>query len=85
METLEAGSIGGIQMETAINRVMSTYTMLVNLTAQEERDARLKVTAFLSQSKTQDENLLAVEGIKFLRGDKVAHRRRSGTVAAWKR
>ena len=60
-------------MQAAIDRVMHTYGMLVNLTLEQEKAAREKVTAFLAQSVTQDENLLAVEGIKFLRGDKALY------------
>ena len=62
-------------MQAAIDRVMNTYGMLVNLTLEQERAARERVTAFLAQSMTQDESALAVEGIKFLRGDKPYARR----------
>jgi hypothetical protein len=57
-------------MQAAIDRVMHTYGMLVNLTSDEEQAARKKVTAFLARSESRDENKLAVEGIKFLRDDK---------------
>jgi len=62
-------------MQAAVDRVMHAYGMLVNLTLEEERAARERVTAFLAQSETDDENKLAVEGIKFLRGGKEARRR----------
>ena len=62
-------------MQAAIDRVMHTYRMLVNLTLDEEQAARKKVTDFLTQFKTNDENKLAVEGIKFLRGGKLSRRR----------
>ena len=62
-------------MQAAIDRVMQTYGMLVNLTLEQEQAAREKVTAFLAQSMTQDENTLAVEGIRFLRGDRQYARR----------
>jgi hypothetical protein len=62
-------------MQAAIDRVMHTYGMLVNLTSGEEQTAREKVTAFLARSKTNDENQLAIEGIKFLRGDKPSRKR----------
>ena len=62
-------------MQAAIDRVMRTYGMLVNLTLEEERAAREKLTAFLAQSQTDDENKLAVEGIMFLRGGKTGSRR----------
>jgi hypothetical protein len=64
-------------MEAAINRVMHTYGMLVNLTLEEERNARAELTRFLATSKTSDEHALAVEGVKFLRGQKEARTRRA--------
>jgi hypothetical protein len=62
-------------MQAAIDRVMNTYGMLVNLTSDEEQSARKKVTAFLARSESSDENQLAIEGIKFLRGDKPSRKR----------
>ena len=57
----------GDVMQTAIDRVMHTYGMLVNLTLEEEQEAREKVTTFLATAKTDDENKLAVEGLRYLR------------------
>ncbi|MET0675499.1 MAG: hypothetical protein ABW175_06850 [Bradyrhizobium sp.] len=54
-------------MQAAIDRVMHTYGMLVNLTAEQEETAREKVTTFLSMAKTDDETKLAIEGLRFLR------------------
>jgi hypothetical protein len=54
-------------MQTAIDRVMHTYGMLVNLTLEQEREAREKVTIFLATAKTDDETKLAVEGLRYLR------------------
>jgi hypothetical protein len=54
-------------MQAAIDRVMQTYGMLVHLTAEQERSAREKVSEFLAQANTDDENKLAVEGLKYLR------------------
>jgi hypothetical protein len=54
-------------MRAAIDRVMHTYGMIVNLTQAEELLAREKVAAFLAKAKTDDENKLAVEGLKYLR------------------
>lgn len=54
-------------MQAAIDRVMHTYGMIVNLTLDEEREAREKVSKFLATAKTDDENKLAVEGLKYLR------------------
>jgi hypothetical protein len=55
-------------IQAAIDRLMHTYGMLVNLSLDEELVARKKVTQFLAPLETRDENKLAVEGIKFLRG-----------------
>lgn len=54
-------------MQSAIERVMQTYGMLVNLTKEQEQAAREKVSKFLAETKIDDENKLAVEGLKFLR------------------
>ncbi len=54
-------------MQAAIDRVMHTYGMLVNLTVEQERLAREKVARFLASAKTDDENQLAVEGLRYLR------------------
>jgi len=58
-------------MQTAIDRVMHTYGMLVNLTLEEEA-AREKVSSFLANAKTDDENKLAVEGLRYLRAELAA-------------
>jgi hypothetical protein len=57
-------------MQVAIDRVMHTYGMLGNLTLEEEQAAREKVSNFLANAKTDDENKLAVEGLRYLRGVK---------------
>lgn len=54
-------------MQAAIDRVMQTYGMLVNLTAEQEQVAREKVSSFLARAHTDDENKLAVEGLRYLR------------------
>ncbi len=54
-------------MQAAIDRVMQTYGMLVNLTADEERKVRDDVSQFMAHANTDDENRLAVEGLKYLR------------------
>ena len=43
----------------------------------DERNARDELTKFLATSKTSDEHALAVEGVKFLRGQKEARTRRA--------
>jgi hypothetical protein len=55
-------------MQAAIDRVMHTFGMIVNLTLDEEQAARDRLTAFLAQAQTQDENQLAVEGLKLQAG-----------------
>ena len=54
-------------MQAAIDRVMQTYGLLVNLTAEQEQVAREKVSSFLASAHTDDENKLAVEGLRYLR------------------
>jgi hypothetical protein len=54
-------------MQAAIDRVMTTYRMMVHLTPEQEEEAREHVGRFL-QGKGTDEHMLAVEGLKYLRG-----------------
>jgi hypothetical protein len=54
-------------MQAAIERVMTPYRMMVHLTDEEEQEARERVGRFL-QDKGTDEHMLAVEGLKYLRG-----------------
>jgi hypothetical protein len=54
-------------MQAAIDRVMQTYGLPVNLTAEQEQVAREKVSNFLASADTDDENKLAVEGLRYLR------------------
>jgi hypothetical protein len=44
--------------------------MLVNLTAEEERNARDEVSKVMAGANTDDENKLAVAGLKYLRSAK---------------
>ena len=62
-------------MQAAIDRVMQTYGMMVNLTPGQEAEAREKVSSFL-KDKTGDEHRLAVEGLKHLLGRVPTPRRR---------
>jgi len=57
-------------MQAAIDRVMRTYGMIVNLTLKEELEARKKVSRFLTDAETDDENKLAVQGLRYLRTQK---------------
>jgi hypothetical protein len=54
-------------MEAAIDRVMQAYGLMLNLTPEQERSARERVSRFLAD-KTGDEHQLAVEGLRYLRG-----------------
>jgi hypothetical protein len=54
-------------MQAAIDRVMKTYGMIVNLTVEQERAAREKVTHHLAEQPQADENALAIEGLRYLR------------------
>ena len=62
-------------MQAAIDRVVETYAMMVNLTAEEEQATREKLRAHLA-GMVADEKTLAVEGLRYLRGPgRVARRR----------
>jgi hypothetical protein len=54
-------------MQAAVDRVMKTYGMIVNLTVDEERAARQKVTLYLAEKPETDEKSLAIEGLRYLR------------------
>lgn len=54
-------------MHEAVDRVMNTYTMIANLSAEKERDLRQAVTAHLSKFPEADANVLVVEGLRFAR------------------
>jgi hypothetical protein len=62
-------------MQAAIDRVMQTYAMMVNLTPGQEAEAREKVSNFL-KNKGGDEHDLAVEGLKYLLGQVTKPQRR---------
>ena len=66
-------------MQKAIDRVMKTYAMMVNLTAEQERQAREKVFRFL-EGKGFDEHTLTVEGLKYLRARPSRRRRRANLI-----
>lgn len=58
-----------------VNKVMHTYGMMVNLTPEQEQEARERLIKFLSD-KTDDAHHLTVEGLKFLRGERFHRTRR---------
>ena len=68
-------------MQAAIDRVMQTYGMMVNLTAVQEAEAREKVSNFL-MDKVGDEHNLAVEGLKYLLGHVTTKPRRRALTSA---
>jgi hypothetical protein len=51
-------------MQAAIDRVMQTYTMIVNLSADQETITRRKVTEFLAGRSEVDERVLAIDGLR---------------------
>ena len=61
-------------MQTAVERVMQTYGMMVSLTAEQEREARERVSRFL-EDKGSDEHKLAVEGLRHRLGRSTKRRR----------
>jgi hypothetical protein len=54
-------------MQAAVDRVMKTYGMIVNLTSDEERAARERVMSHLADRSEADERVLAIEGLRYLR------------------
>ena len=68
-------------MQAAIDRVMQSYGMMVNLTPAQEAEAREKVSNFL-KDKGGDEHDLAVEGLKYLLGHVPKPRRRTAHLSA---
>jgi hypothetical protein len=59
-------------MEAAIDRVMKTYGMMVNLNQVQEQKVRTKVSKFLKNIDESDEQKLTVEGLRYVRGISVA-------------
>lgn len=54
-------------MQAAVDRVMKTYGMIVNLTPDEEKAARERVVSHLANKSEADERVLAIEGLRYLR------------------
>jgi hypothetical protein len=57
-------------MQAAVDRVMKTYGMIVNLTPAEEKAARERVINYLADKPDADERVLAIEGLRYLRSAK---------------
>ncbi|WOH67981.1 hypothetical protein [Bradyrhizobium sp. BWA-3-5] len=66
-------------MQIAIEKVMYAYTLIAHLTPHEAKATRDRLAAHLAGMEA-DENVLAVEGMRYLRGaDRVAKRRKART------
>jgi hypothetical protein len=68
-------------MQTPIERVMQAYGMMVNLTVEQEKAARERLEQFLENRGGNDQEL-AVQGLKFLRGNRRTQNPRGRTQAA---
>jgi hypothetical protein len=58
-------------MQAAIDRVMRTYGLIVNLTPAQEMLVREKVARFLGEKSETDERKLAIDGLRYVRGLKI--------------
>jgi hypothetical protein len=58
-------------MQAAIDRVMHTDGMIVNLTPAQERLVREKVASFLGEKSETDERKLAIDGLRYVRELKI--------------
>lgn len=56
-------------MEKAVERIMRAFALIVNLTPDQERSARDRVSSFLATQSQADEEALAIEGLRYLRQD----------------
>jgi hypothetical protein len=63
---------GESSMEAAIERVMKTYGMIVNMTFAQEQVVREKVSHFLQDKVETDEQKLTIEGLRYARGISIA-------------
>ena len=54
-------------MHTVVERILSTYAMMRNLSEKDIEGLRADVIAFLSKRQDLDETRMAVEGIRYLR------------------
>jgi hypothetical protein len=63
-------------MQSAVDRVMEAYTLMVTLTPDEQKVTRQRLERHLA-AMDADEKALAVEGLRYLRGrDRVSRRRK---------
>ena len=63
-------------MQDVVEQVMRAYGLMVNLAPKEEQAARDRLEQFL-KDKSDDTRKLAVEGVKFLRGNRISRARRA--------
>lgn len=61
-------------MQAAVDRVMQAYGMMVNLTAEQEEEARVRLEKFLHQ-RVGSEHELTIQGLQFLRGNRSGRHR----------
>lgn len=54
-------------MHAAIDRILSTYRMIQNLSEYEAEALRADVATFLAKQEGLDEKRMAVEGLRYLR------------------
>ena len=60
---------------SVINKVMQTYGLMVNLSAADEAIVRERLLSFL-KDKNDDDHVLTVEALKYLRGGGIIRKRR---------
>jgi hypothetical protein len=58
---------GRFLMHAAVERILSTYGMMRNLSEKDIEGLRAEVITFLSKHDDLDETRMAVEGIRYLR------------------
>jgi hypothetical protein len=61
-----------LPMQAAIDRILSTYRLLHNLSEDEIEALRTDVTTFLAEQEGLDEKRMAVEGLRYLRRSRIA-------------
>lgn len=54
-------------MQAAIDRIMQTYGMIIQLTPDQDRIVREKVSNFLRQKSENDEHKLTIAGLQYVR------------------
>jgi hypothetical protein len=65
-------------MRTTVERVMQAYGLMVNLTMEQEDDARERLEKFL-QTREGNEEELTVKALQFLRGNRSGRQRLAKT------